>query len=138
MKKWLVFVVGFISGAVSIVLFAFFSTSINNNNVEKLYGATFFEQSGDCISTKALLVIQVVDDHYALAEEVEWNSLFKDYYKTSSDLLVLVTNDNNEYYYDKQIIEIPAGKCMRQIGIYKYQNRMDIEKTVPIVRLTDL
>ena len=44
-------------------------------------------------------------------------------------------NDNGEYYYDEQIIKVPKGKCMRQVGIYKYQAKSGIEKTVPIVML---
>ena len=39
------------------------------------------------------------------------------------------------HYYDDQVIEVPKGMCMRQVGIYKYQTRMKIDKTVPIVKL---
>ena len=55
--------------------------------------------------------------------------------QTGLGLLVVVTNDNGEYYYDDQIIEVPQGMCMSQVGIYRYQTRMDMEKTVPIVKL---
>ena len=78
---------------------------------------------------------QVVDNSHALAHEVEWNELLERYVQTGLGLLVLVTNDNSEYYYDDQIIEVPQGMCMRQVGIYRYQTRMDMEKTVPIVKL---
>ena len=64
-----------------------------------------------------------------------WDSTFERYNQT--DLLVLITNDNDEYYYDDQLIKIPKGKCMRQIGVYKYPTRMNMEKTVPIVKLMD-
>ena len=65
--------------------------------------------------------------------EVEWNAVLESYMSTG--LLVLLTNDNGEYYYDDQVIEVPKGMCMRQVGIYKYQTRMEIDKTVPIVKL---
>ena len=48
---------------------------------------------------------------------------------------MLVTNDNGELYYDDQVIEVPKGKCMRQIGVYEYQTKSENWKTVPIVQL---
>jgi hypothetical protein len=38
-------------------------------------------------------------------------------------------------YYDDQVIKVPEGKCMRQIGVYEYQTRMETIKTVPIVQV---
>ena len=40
---------------------------------------------------------------------------------------------NGKSYYDDQIIKIPSGKCVKQIGVYKYQTKDGFEKTVPIV-----
>ena len=77
--------------------------------------------------------MQVVGECQALAHEVEWNEVLEMY--TQTGLLVLVTNDNGIYYYDDQIIEVPSGQCMRQIGVFRYQTKSDIEKTVPIVKL---
>lgn len=96
-------------------------------------GMTLFDEPGDCLSTKTFEVMQVVDNNHALAHEVEWNAVLESYMSTG--LLVLLTNDNGEYYYDDQVIEVPKGMCMRQVGIYKYQTRMEIDKTVPIVKL---
>ena len=79
--------------------------------------------------------MQVIGNDCALAYEVEWNSFSKSY--REKDLLVLVINDNGEYYYDDQIIKVPQGMCMRQVGIYKYSTKMNIEKTVPIVMMMD-
>ena len=132
MKKWAVFLIGFISGIVLTFVFLFVFgvyTSKTNNRV------TIFEQPGECLSTNNFEVMQVIDDGCALAHEVTWNSILKRY--MSTDLLVLVINDNGEYYYDDQIIKVPKGKCMRQVGIYKYLTKMEIEKTVPIVKLMD-
>lgn len=105
--------------------------NINANN----NGVTLFDQHGECLNAKAFEVMQVVDNNHALAHEVEWDDVLERYMQTGSGLLVLVTNDNGEYYYDDQIIEVPQGMCMRQVGIYRYQTRMDMEKTVPIVKL---
>lgn len=129
MKKFFVFLIGFISG----IAFTFFAAFVFNADNNKRM--TFFEQPGKCISTRPFEVMQVIDDNYALAYEMVWDSTFERYNQT--DLLVLITNDNDEYYYDDQLIKIPKGKCMRQIGVYKYPTRMNMEKTVPIVKLMD-
>lgn len=132
MKKWVVFLLGMIAGGVltfvAMVILAMGANTNANNN-----GITLFDQPGECLNAKAFEVMQVVDNNHALAHEVEWDELLEDYMQTG--LLVLVTNDNGEYYYDDQIIEVPQGMCMRQVGIYRYQTRMDMEKTVPIVKL---
>ena len=134
MKKWVVFLLGLISGVVltlvTMVILAMGANTNANNN-----GVTLFDQPGECLNAKAFEVMQVVDNNHALAHEVEWNDVLERYVQTGLGLLVVVTNDNGEYYYDDQIIEVPQGMCMSQVGIYRYQTRMDMEKTVPIVKL---
>jgi hypothetical protein len=134
MKKWVVFLLGLISGVVltlvTMVILAMGANTNANNN-----GVTLFDQPGECLNAKDFEVMQVVDNNHALAHEVEWNDVLERYVQTGLGLLVLVTNDNGEYYYDDQIIEVPDGMCMRQVGIYRYQTISDMEKTVPIVKL---
>jgi hypothetical protein len=128
MKKWIVFVLGFVSGMV----FLFLVLLIIGKSSATDEGMTYFEKPGKCISTKEFEVIQVIGDGYALAREiVDRTSLIN----IPSGLLVLVTNDNGELYYDDQVIEVPKGKCMRQIGVYEYQTKSENWKTVPIVQL---
>jgi hypothetical protein len=128
MKKWIVFVLGFVSGIVFLflVLLIIGKSSSNDN------GMTYFEKPGKCISKKDFKVFQVIGEGYALAEErLEFSSGIT----LPGNLLVLVTNDNGELYYDNQIIEVPKGKCMRQIGVYEYQTKSENWKTVPIVQV---
>ncbi len=132
MKKWLVFLLGFISGIIFTFVVSFIIAGGSNGTNNRM---TFFEQPGECLSTNNFEVMQVVGDGCALAHEVQWNSFYEGY--ESTDLLVLLINDKGEYYYDDQIIKVPKGKCMRQVGIYKYPTKMEIEKTVPIVKLMD-
>lgn len=120
MKKWLTFLIGFISGIVFTFIVALVISSSSNSN-----GMTFFEQPAKCLISRRFEVIQVIDNNYALAQE------------SYDGLVVLITNDNGEYYYDEQTIEVPVGQCVRQVGIYKYQTKIGIEKTVPIVKLMD-
>ena len=135
MKRWLVFLLGFVSGVIFILLLAFIGASSSSRTIDN--GMILFEQPGECLNSKAYEVFQVISDNSALAEEVEWSSTLNRYMSTTG-LLVLVTNDNGEFYYDDQVIEVPEGKCMRQIGIYKYKTRMDTEKRVPVVTLMDI
>ena len=130
MKKWFVFLLGMISGTV-LTFVAMIVLAIGADTSS--YGITLFDKPGDCLSTKSFEVMQVVDNNHALAHEVEWNEVLKRYIPT--DLLVLLTNDDGEYYYDDQIIKVSKGMCMRQIGVYKYQTREEFDKTVPIVKL---
>ncbi len=132
MKRWIVFLLGFIAG----ILFTFIAAFIISRSNLGYNGMTFFNQPGECLSTNNFEVMQVIGDDCALAHEIEeWDSDFG--HCMQKDLLVLVINDNGEYYYDDQIINVPKGKCMRQVGIYKYRTKMDMEKTVPIVMLMD-
>lgn len=128
MKKWVIFVLGFIAGAIFLflVLLIIGKSSLNDD------GMIYFEKPGKCISKKDFKVFQVIGEGYALAEErLEFSSGIT----LPGNLLVLVTNDNGELYYDDQIIEVPKGKCMRQIGVYEYQTKSENWKTVPIVQL---
>ena len=55
----------------------------------------------------------------------------------SYDLIVLLWNDKGEPYYDNQDVIAPKGKCFRQIGIYKYESKDKMHRTIPVVTLLD-
>lgn len=133
MKKGVVFLLGFLAGIVFTIVVSVVIAGGSNSNVGD-NGITMFKQPGECLSVNRFEVMQTIGDNYALAHEQE--KFYNNYINT--DLLVLVTNDNGEFYYDNQVIEIPKGKCMRQVGVYKYQTKSDIWKTVPIVKIMDL
>jgi hypothetical protein len=52
-------------------------------------------------------------------------------------MVVLFIADENTHYYDDQIISVPRGKCVRQIGTYQYEERGIYKKTVPVVAIFD-
>ncbi len=131
MKKWGIFLLGFILGIAFTVISAM--VYVNNSGADN-DGKMFFEQPGECLSTNRFEVLQALGNNYALAYEQEYNKLLG---YINTDLLVLVTNDEGQYYYDEQVIDVPKGKCMRQIGIYKYQTKSEDWKTVPIVKIMD-
>ena len=138
MKNFFIFVVGFLTGTlltIVVLALAAGSNSTNGNPTKGKFindGVTLFEEEGECISTKAFEVFQVLDSGEALAHEVEqhygrW---------ISTDLLVLLLNEDGASYYDNQVIKIPSGKCAKQLGTYKYTTQLG-KKTVPIVAIRD-
>ncbi|MBO5983590.1 MAG: hypothetical protein J6P90_01050 [Rikenellaceae bacterium] len=131
MNKWVIYLLGVISGiAFTIVLSLILSNSANTNN----NGATFFEQPGDCLSTRSFEIMQVIEDGAALAQEID---KVRSSYNTYTNLLVLIINEDGQLYYDDQVIDIPDGQCARQVGVYKYPTQSGLEKTVPIVMIME-
>lgn len=122
MKKGVVFLLGFLAGIVFTFVVAIIVAKVYNASDN---GITMFEQPGKNVSEENFVVIQVIDGNYALAYDYD-------------GLVALVMNDDGEYYYDNQTIYVPRGKCMRQVGLYKYQTKTEDWKTVPIVKIMDL
>ena len=89
-----------------------------------------FDEPEEVFKSKAFIVKEVIDDGKAIAYEATWDDLFKMYSQT--DLKVLITNDEGKYYYDNQIIKVPGGKQVCQIGIYKRYS-----STIPVVMIMD-
>lgn len=117
-----------VSGILLLFLISLFAANQSSND-----GLTLFEEEGECVSTNSFQVIQVLDSGAALAIEIE-----KDYLvSTATGITALFLNEGNSSYYDEQVIEVPHGKCVKQIGIFKYNTRMNIEKTVPVVAIRE-
>ncbi len=139
MKKWLIFLGGTVTGIVLTILFAVVVNSLregkdNNGGTSELVekpslkdDIKLFDEPGDIIKENSLKVFQVLTDHTALVRNI--NSYVGTVY--------LITNKDNEYYYDNQEIDIPKNKEIRQIGIYRYPTQNDVIKTVPIIMIMD-
>lgn len=141
MKKWVVYLLGVLTGIVLTFGFAIISNSMmgsSDNEVieteanaeeESNDGVTLFKTPGDVIEGRSFKVMQVVAKNAALVSgKAEDSSL---YYGT----VCLILNDEGKYYYDEEIIKIPNGKVARQVGIYQYPNRDGMMKTVPIIKI---
>ncbi|MBO7489516.1 MAG: hypothetical protein J6T88_04475 [Bacteroidales bacterium] len=129
MKKIWVYILGILTGVVLtfIVLFIIAKAASGANN-----GMTFFDKPGQVMEESSYKVFQSLGKGYALANGCSDNK-----YDLYLGLTVLIYNEDGKTYYDDQIITAPKGKCFRQIGIYRYPTRMDVDKTVPIVMLMD-
>lgn len=131
MKKWVVFLLGMIAGGVlTFVMMLVLAIGANTSS----NGMTLFDEPGECLSTGSFEIMQVIDDGVALANEID---KMRSSYNTHTELLVLLVNDEGQLYYDDKVINVPNGKCARQIGVYKYPIKSGFEKTVPIVKIME-
>jgi hypothetical protein len=153
MRGCLVFIGGYIAGFVSVLLLIFVlaalttndrlssseeksvaekSTTIIKERLEvKDYNINLFDEPAECVSTSDFKIEEVIDEYYAIADEVEYNTVLKKYYSKYAIKVVIKSEEKNKYF-DEQIIKMPAGKCMRQIGVYtKYSN------TYPVVKISE-
>ena len=119
MKKWIVYLLGVISGIVLTFVFFFVVSKIQNSDV------IVFDKPGDVVNVNSFEVFQVLDQNSALA------------YEGSYGPVCLLVNDAGKTYYDEQVIRVPKGKVARIIGTYKYKTNGDFEKTVPIIQIFD-
>ena len=105
---------------------------IEDNDIEKNKtqntNYTFFDKPGEVMSDKSYKIDKVLAHGAAIAHgKSEYGSL---YYG-----LEVLLWDETANFYDDQIIKATAGKCFRQIGIYKSNDLFN--KTLPIVTLVD-
>ncbi|MBO7200352.1 MAG: hypothetical protein J6V54_03045 [Bacteroidales bacterium] len=129
MRKIWVYLLGVISGVIlTFVSLGIIGVVVNANNS----GLTFFEEPGEVMNDTSYEVFQTLENGIALArgKDDERSTLYL-------GLHVLLWNEDGFPYYDEQIINLPEGKCFRQVGIYKYHTQKGIEKTVPAVTIMD-
>ena len=141
MNKWMIFLGGLLSG---VVLTLVFTTIINHYSMESANsesgnvetkaddGLKFFDEPGDVINENSLMVFQVLEDHMALVrgKERERSRLYL-------GAVYLLVNEGDKFYYDEEKIDIPEGKELRHIGMYRYTTNDGFEKNVPIVEIVD-
>lgn len=141
MKKWIVFLLGFVAGCILTILalvvigYAMNTTTntVTEENADYYPGLILFEQPGEEFSAQSFEVMQVLSSNMALAHSGENEYGRTTYYGT----LVLLIGDENTHFYDEQIVEVKQGKVARHIGTYQYENRREMLKTVPVIKIFD-
>ena len=139
MKNWMIFLCGLITGVVLTIIVAFIiNTSQKNSNVvetevqqQEYNGVKMFEEPGDIMEGNSFKVFQVIATDGAL---VKGKSGKSDLYY---GMVYLLINREGKSYYDDEIVNVPKGKVVRQMGIYHYPTRDGFEKTVPIIEIVD-
>ncbi|MBQ9092921.1 MAG: hypothetical protein IJY03_02860 [Prevotella sp.] len=134
MKKAGIFIAGMVCG---VILFCIVGTAITGNGTSDSSNVTLFEQEGSVISTNSFKVFQVIGSEGALAMETRSLGIGSEDLSVPTNLVVLFLNKDGVSYYDDQIIKVPTGKCVKQIGIYRYLTKDETQKTVPIVDIRD-
>ena len=123
MKKWVVYLLGIITGVILTFAFAFYFNLSDNSGI---VGLEMFEEPGDCMEYSQFEVFQVVESGCALANA---DGLL--------NATVLIIPNENQRFYDNQQIVLKRGQCAQYVGNYKYSTRMQREKTVPAVKIID-
>lgn len=124
MKKWLVYVLGIITGIILTFAFAF---CINLSNNSGIIGLELFEEPEDYMEYSQFKVFQVVTAGCALANA-------DDPFGT----IVFIIPDEKQHFYDSQNIILRNDQCALRVGTYKYGNKMGFERTVPAIRIVDI
>ena len=127
MKDFIIFICGFVVGAL-VVFFVclFIGTATGNTQSPQIIEQT----KNEVLKYNKYKVFQVLDDSHAL---VRSNINYSWY----DGPIFLITNDEGKFYYDEEVIKVPKGKVMRQVGIYRYMSAMEQNKTVGIIKIMD-
>jgi hypothetical protein len=132
MKKFLIFLGGFVAGIIATFFWGYILTIANKPNDNGLIGLTIFKEKGECLTKGEIKVFQVLAPNAALANVVKYGKYgIREY---SDEIVVLLIDNNGSTFYDDQKVKVPKNKCARQIGTYQYTTNMErFEKTVPAV-----
>lgn len=123
MKKWLIYVLGVITGIVLTFAFAF---CVNLSNNSGIIGLEMFEEPGEDMDYTQFEVFQVLDSGCALANADG----------TFDETVFIIPNDKQQFY-DNQKIVLRNDQCAQRVGTYRYSTKMGIEKTVPAIKIID-
>lgn len=116
-KSIFIYIGGIVTGIILMFLFAFIVNATSNRFNEEV---TLFDKPGQTISSPEFYVIQVDEEGNAIAQG-------------HFGIFVLFQAKNGKSFYDGQMIKVPTGKVVRQIGTYRYENTEQMIKTIPIV-----
>lgn len=135
-KKWLYLGGAFLAGVVVTILVLFLiGAGMSHRDNRGLSGAKFFEEAGPVVDDSAFKVLQVIQNDAALVHAKSGYTYAYGREESFHGALYLIINDDNQYYYDDQILRVPRNKEVRQIGIYTYTAGSGYQKTVPIIAI---
>ena len=112
MKKWVVYLLGIITGIILTFVFAFYANLSDNSGI---IGLEMFEEPGDYMEYSQFEVFQVIEGG-ALAHAADFFGV----------IVFIIPNEEQRFYDDQKIV-----------GTYRYSTKMEIEKTVPAIRIID-
>ena len=134
-KFILTYVGGIVTGIILMFVFAWVINSTQQGQANSIdRDVVMFEKPQQTISASTLKIIQVLPNGSALATVEDTNyDVTED---TNYGMVVLFLAKQGVSYFDDQKINVPSGKCLRQVGTYTYESKLGV-KTVPVVEITD-
>lgn len=144
MKKFLIFIGGFVAGILATILVGYFIAIGNKPIDDGVLGLTVFSEKGECVTTTSksksseIDIFQVIEPNMALGnikyysdKKLYGGEIYRDY-DIANEVVVLLINHDGKTYYDDQKIDV-SNKCVRRIGTYQYTTKSKFGKTVPAV-----
>lgn len=122
MNKWIIYLLGIMTGILLTFAFAFFANKSNDSGIS---GLEMTEGDGECVEYTQFKVFQVLNSGCALANA-------DDHFIT----VFLIPNEGQQFY-DDQKIKLNHGQSAYCVGTYKYESKGMGEKTVPVIRIMD-
>ena len=123
MKKWIVYVLGLITGVTLTFILAFFVNLFRNSENR---GLEMFETPGEYIEYSRFEVIQVIDSGRALAHAEN----------IAGPIVLLIPNENQRFYDDQKIV-LKKEQRAQNVGTFRYGYRRGQKRTVPAIRVVD-
>ena len=88
-------------------------------------GLIMFDTPGDVLAIRSFKVSRSMDEGFAIANGLS-DRKFNSYYG-----LTVLLNQEGKYFCDDEIVNVPADKEARIVGVYKYR---DEDRTVPVIQ----
>jgi len=104
------------------------TSTASNSSIRRLRGVNMLAAPVDFTTSKKFKIMQVISEG-ALATCATYEYGFEMF----NDPIVYIIADSENQFYDDQIIKVPSGKKAVQIGTYQYSNRLNVQKTVPVI-----
>lgn len=134
-KNILLYFAGVLTGIVltllTVILFAKSNLQNNNTPIETYPGITIFDQPTDTWEFSRFRVFQVIKDNMALADCYGDTTIGAAVLTGPTVLLI----DEDKYYYDDEIIDVPQGMRAMHVGVFQYQTNQGTDKTVPVIKI---
>ena len=121
MKKWIVFLLGFLTGIVVTFIFILIMSSRQGT-----FGITFYEEPSETIYIPSVTVFQALSKHTALVNESGKDGV-------QDQIYLLYQKDNAKAFYDGQVVRSAPGKQFKVVGVYSYTTGGGYSRTVPVI-----
>lgn len=122
MNKWLIYVLGIITGIVLTLVFAFCVTLLKKSSIN---GLEMSKEPMENMDYSQFEVFQVLESGCALAEAEDTHDI------------VLIIPGEKQQFYDNQKIILKNNQRAQRVGTFRYDSNIGIEKTVPAVKIID-